>query len=54
MKLHEHSNREFSKHADSLKQSCWEKIIAIQAMIAKGNIHKQMCDYEKKSKAKRK
>ena len=50
VKLHEHPNRLFSKDADSLKHKAAEKKkIEIQAMIAKGNIHKQMCDYEGKT-----
>ena len=48
VKLHELPNWVFSKHAGSLKHKVAEKKkIKIEAMIAKGNIHKQMCDGKK-------
>ena len=48
VKLHQHPNLLFSKHADSLKRKAAEKKIQIQAMIAKWASTKKKPGQEKK------
>ena len=50
VKLHQHSNQVFCKHADSLRHKAAEK----KKLKSKVIIYKQMCDYDKKAKPRKK